>query len=69
VEYALPRAEHVRLVLYNAIGEEVSTVVDAQQDAGYHTAVVSADHLASGVYFYRLTAGSFTASRKMLLLR
>jgi hypothetical protein len=69
VEYALPRADRVKLVLYNALGEQVATVVDAQQDAGYYRAVISGDRLATGVYFYRLTAGSFTSSRKMLLIR
>ena len=69
VKYTLPRAERVSLVLYNSLGEEVSRPVDARQDAGYHTATVSAENLASGVYFYRLTAGSFTAVRKMLLIR
>ena len=38
------------------LGEEVSTVVDARQESGYHTATISADNFASGVYFYRLTA-------------
>lgn len=69
VEYALPKAERVRLVLYTALGEEVATLVDAEQEAGYYTAVVSGERLASGVYFYRLTAGSYTSARKMLLLR
>jgi hypothetical protein len=69
VEYAIPTAERVRLVLYSALGEEVATLVDAQQEAGYYTAVVSGERLASGVYFYRLTAGSYTSARKMLLLR
>ncbi len=69
VGYALPTAERVNLVVYNALGEEVSTVVDARQESGYHTATISAGNLASGVYFYRLTAGSFRAVRKMLLIR
>jgi len=69
VGYALPKAERVRLVLYTALGEEVATIVDAQQEAGFYTAVVSGERLASGVYFYRLTAGSYTSARKMLLLR
>jgi hypothetical protein len=69
VEYAIPTSERVRLVLYSALGEEVATLVDAQQEPGFYTAVVSGERLASGVYFYRLTAGSYTSARKMLLLR
>ncbi len=69
VAYALPRAGRVKLVVYNALGEEVSTVIDAAQDAGYYTTTISAENLASGVYFYRLMAGEFNAVRKMLLIR
>ncbi len=38
-------------------------------DAGYHAVKISADHLASGVYYYRITAGSLTSTRKMILIR
>ncbi len=69
VAYTLPRAGRVRLVVYDALGEEVSTVLDASQDAGHYTTTISAENLASGVYFYRLTAGEFNAVRKMLLIR
>lgn len=69
VAYDLPRASRIRLVLFNTLGEEVATIFDGVQEAGRHTATVSGDGLASGVYYYRLTAGSRTEVRKMLLLR
>ncbi|HLB00567.1 MAG TPA: T9SS type A sorting domain-containing protein, partial [Bacteroidota bacterium] len=69
VAYELPRAERVSMVLFNTLGERVMTVLDGQQEAGYHAVTISAENLASGVYYYRLTAGSFTSARKMILLR
>jgi len=69
ITYQLPSPEWVNLVVYNTLGERVMTVVDGPLEAGYHTARILTDNLASGVYFYRITAGSFTSARKMILLR
>lgn len=69
IRYQLPEAGDVTLKIYNALGEEVATLVDAYQTAGYKSAEFSAVRLPSGVYFYRLTAGSFMRMRKALLVR
>jgi len=69
VRYELPEAGRVRLVLYNTLGEAVLTLVDGEQGAGYYSVTVPAENIASGVYFYKLTAGSFSSVRKMILLR
>ncbi len=55
--------------LYDVAGREVATLVDDQLDPGYHRTVIDGSDLASGVYFARMVAGSFTASRKMVLLK
>lgn len=69
INYGLPEAAHVRLVAYDILGREVTTLVDEIQTAGYKSVRFDASHLASGVYFCRLSAGSFTQLRKMVLLR
>jgi len=69
IKYELPLDCQVRLDIYNVVGQRVATLVDGEQSPGYKTATWNAQHLASGVYFYKLTAGDFTSIRKMLLLK
>jgi len=67
--YDLPEAADVNLTVYNILGQRVRTLVDQKMEAGTHTVAWDASQYASGVYFYRITAGSFTATKKMLLLK
>ncbi len=69
IRYGLPQKSGVRLTVYNLLGQEVTTLVNEEQNAGYHEVTFDASGLASGVYIYRLTAGSFAQSRKLLLVR
>jgi hypothetical protein len=69
IEYALPANAHVSLRLYNAIGEEVKEMVNEMQTAGVKSVRVDAENLPSGVYLYKLVAGSFTQTKKMILVR
>lgn len=69
IEYALPRETAVRLEVFNLIGERVALLVDGKQRAGYHATTFDAGGLASGLYFYRLRAGDFVQTRKLVLLR
>jgi len=57
------------LEVYNILGERVATLVDRHQKAGYKAARWDAGSLSSGVYFYRLQAGDFVQTRKMVLLK
>ncbi len=69
ISYQLPVGSNVQLVLYNTLGEKVITLVNKHQAAGVHSVTFNGIGLASGVYYYRLTAGDhFTAVRKMLLV-
>jgi len=69
IRYVLPERSHVSLAVINILGEIVSIVVDGIQDPGEHKVRFDAPGLASGVYFYRLQAGSFVETKRLLLLR
>ncbi len=59
----------IRLVVYDLLGKEVAVLANGRYPAGEHTFTLDGTNLASGIYLYRLTAGTFTAVRKMLLVR
>jgi hypothetical protein len=69
IRYAIPASVPVTLRVYNVLGAEVATLVDAPNVAGVYTVRWDAGDLASGMYFCRLQAGEFTAVKKMVLLR
>ena len=75
IRYALPEQAHVTLRVYNVLGQEVATLADGVEEAGFRTVEWNAAEVASGVYFYRIEARStsgqrlFTDSKKMLLVR
>jgi len=69
ITYGLPRSEQVHLAVYDLLGRQVATLVNARRDAGYHTVSFDAGHLASGVYIYRITAGEFVETRSMMLVK
>ncbi|MBI1806303.1 MAG: T9SS type A sorting domain-containing protein [Ignavibacteria bacterium] len=69
IRYALPVQSHVALRIYNVLGQHVATLVDEIQDAGYKQVEWDASKMASGVYFYKLTTGTFVDMKKMILIR
>jgi hypothetical protein len=69
ISYTLPKASMVQLQVYNIAGQRVASLVNEQQSSGTHTLQFNAAHLSSGVYFYRLQAGSFVETKKMLLMK
>ena len=69
IPYTLPQPAHVRLDVFDVMGRLVATRVDRWQEAGTHRVGLEGQHLASGVYLYRLRAGRFVQTRRMMLLR
>jgi hypothetical protein len=69
IRYALGQRGGVRLLVFNTLGQQVAALVDEVQDAGVHNVEFNGSNLASGVYFYRIQAGSFTEAKRLLLLR
>jgi hypothetical protein len=69
ISYQLPMNNHVSLKVYDALGREVSTLINERKDAGNYSVQFNAVNLPSGIYFYRLQAGKYIEVKKMLLLR
>lgn len=69
IYYMLPTDGKVSLKVFNLLGQEVRTLVDGHKTAGIHTAIFDGDGLPQGVYFYRLTAGNNSLTRRLILLK
>jgi len=69
LEFALPRAGEVKIVVYDVMGREAATLVNDVREAGRHRVSWKADNAASGMYFARMTSGDFTAVRKLQLIK
>ncbi len=69
INYELPKAGKVKMTVYNILGAQVMTLVDRQQSAGRYSVQLDGRLLGSGTYFYRMVAGDFTTTKKMLLLK
>jgi hypothetical protein len=69
ISYSVARKSDVTLKVFNLLGMEVATLVSGDQDAGEHVATFDATRLSSGVYFYRLQAGSVTLTKKMVFVK
>jgi hypothetical protein len=69
IRFSIPESGNVRLVVYNAVGQEVAVLVDAQKSAGSYEVSFDATKLPSGIYLYTIQSGNFTQTRKMMLLK
>ncbi|HVO74680.1 MAG TPA: sugar-binding protein [Ignavibacteriaceae bacterium] len=67
--YSLEKPGVVTIKVYDVLGRYVATIINDQQNAGMHTVNFNASGLSSGIYFYQLNSGSFTSSRKMILMK
>jgi photosystem II stability/assembly factor-like uncharacterized protein len=69
IQYQLPNESFVHLVVFNILGEEVRTLVNETEQAGYRTVSFDGSSLPTGMYIYRITAGSFSNVKRMVLIK
>ncbi len=69
IEYAVPRQGVVKLVVYDILGKEIAVLVDEYKNPGIYNVEFNGANISSGVYFYRIESGSFTMTKKMLLIK
>ena len=71
IKFGLPKTSNVKLELFNILGEKIETLIDKEMEAGYHNYQLSIVNyqLTSGVYFYKIEAGSFSSVKKLLLMK
>jgi len=69
IGYVLQEKSNAKVTILNSLGEKIAVLVNEEQDKGYHKVEFNGSKLTSGVYFYRLKAGEFISTKKMILLR
>jgi hypothetical protein len=69
INYSMPKTGLVTIKVYNILGKEIATLVNEQKTAGNYSVKFTASRYASGVYFYRMQAGSFIETKKLILLK
>jgi len=69
INVSLPEDQVVKLCVYNILGEKVATLINAKMEAGVHEINFNAANLASGIYIYKIEAGKFTQTKKMMLIK
>ena len=69
IEFSIPQSSDVELIIYNQLGQTVATLVNERLSAGNYSVDWNAEGFPSGVYFYRITAGDFTQTRKLLFTK
>ena len=69
INYSIPQQAFVRLTVFNVLGEEVATLVNEMQNAGNRSVEFNANNFPSGIYFYKVNAGTFSDMKKMILLK
>lgn len=69
IDFTIPRAARTDLSIYDILGRKIATVLNNDVDAGHHRLQWDSSRIASGVYFYRITSGSFTDTKKMIVAK
>jgi len=69
ISYSLPVKSQIELVIYNTLGEKIKKIVNGEKEAGTYSVEFNATRLPSGIYFYKLQAGSFVETKKMVLMK
>ena len=69
IRYAIPKNGFVKLIVFDALGREIESLVNETQSAGVYEVTFDAPHYSSGIYYYRLSAGDFVETKKMLTIK
>jgi hypothetical protein len=69
IEFSIPERSHVSLKVYDVLGTEVATLVDGWMESTNHKVIFNGSNLASGIYYYTLSTGNFTSTKKLILLK
>jgi len=69
IRFGLPKASQVRIDVFNILSQRVATLLDDRKPAGYHEVLWDASQISSGIYIYRIKAGDFVQTKKMILMR
>jgi hypothetical protein len=69
IKYGIPKSANVTLKIYDMLGREVTTLVNEKKDPGTYNVEFDATNFASGLYLYKITAGDFSAVKKMMLIK
>jgi len=69
ISFNLPEPGKVKIVIYNLLGQKVSTLLNNQMESGFNTAIWDGSDFAGGMYYYTLISGKYKSTRKMLLLK
>ena len=69
IDYSIPEKSNVQIIIYDILGNKVKELVNGFRDSGKYTVELNASNLTSGIYFYRLQAGNYTETKKMILLK
>ena len=69
IKYQIPNTGIVKIIIYDLLGREVKTLVNEYKQAGIYQVSFNAEGLASGIYFYKMTAGDFSETKKLILIK
>jgi hypothetical protein len=69
IRYSIVKTTQVTLKVYDILGRQIQTLINTVQTPGQYTITFNAQDLASGIYFYQLNAGSFSSTKKLILLK
>jgi hypothetical protein len=69
IQFTIPEANYVKLIVYNSLGERVAVLFEGMKDAGYYEAEFDGANLSSGIYFYSLLTRDNVQTKKMILFK
>jgi hypothetical protein len=69
INFSIPQASDVKLIVYNSIGEEIVTLVNEYKQPGRYNVEFNGSNISSGIYYYKLTAGEYVSVKKMILMK